>query len=93
MSPSVMRNRTARELRRARSTYGDGHPATWAAYGRAIAAWGSAVRLRALAPAMVQTIEPRSSTAIELLNIANTASARALRPGFENRHSRRRRAA
>lgn len=85
VSPSTARSRTMRDLRRARVRYGDLHPATWAAYGRAITAWGSA-RLGMLAP-------PVNSN-IELALIAVVAASRASQqPGFSNRHRRARRIA
>jgi len=40
VSPTVERTRTDRALRLARATHGDAHPATWAAFGRAVIAWG-----------------------------------------------------
>lgn len=85
MSPGVLRTKTARDLRRARNRYGDDHKATWAAYGRAIAAWGNADRIRSIAPV---------SADLELLLVASLAGVRASkRPGHSNRHSRRHRGA
>lgn len=42
---------TERTLRVTRATLGDLHPATWAAYGRAVAAWGED-RVRTIKPRM-----------------------------------------
>lgn len=85
MSPSILRARTAHALRRARATYGDEHPATWAAYGRAIAVWGRN-RIAALAP----SFDAVSRSAA--IAIANTAGLRLRASGFDNRRMRARRA-
>lgn len=73
--------RTERALRRARATYGDKHPATWAAYGRAVAAWGRK-RLAGLA------LEGPAD--LDLIHTAAIAEDRATaRPGYANRRARR----
>ncbi len=84
MNRSALRERTARNLRRARATYGDEHPATWAAYGRALAVWGAA---------RIQPLAPKSGD-LSLSLIAATAHARiCTRAGFSNRSARASRSA
>lgn len=81
MSPSVLRVRTERALRHARATHGDRHPATWAAYGRAVAAWGRK-RLGSLA------LEGEAD--LVLIHTAAIAEERvSARPGYANRRARR----
>lgn len=44
MNKSIERWRTERALRVARQTHGDDHPATYAAYARAVVAWNGRIR-------------------------------------------------
>lgn len=45
MTPSVNRWRTERALKLAREQHGDDHPATYAAFARAVVAWNGRIRV------------------------------------------------
>lgn len=89
MSPGVVRTITARRLRVARAQHGDLHPATWAAFGRAIAAWG-ADKIASIAPHMPE-LSPAFPLAERnrLIDAANKATARAAGDRPRNRRHRR----
>lgn len=81
MTPSVHRYMTARTFRRALDTHGPAHPATYAAFARAVVAWAGRIR----APRTMDTVDPPTALAVAYGRALHRAN------GFlvENRHARK----
>lgn len=82
MTPSFRRFKTARAFRCALETHGPEHPATYAAFARAVVAWTGRIR----APKSMDTVNPPAKLAVAYGRALHRAD------GFpvENRHDRKR---